>query len=85
MKTILSVLVTLIVITNISLASSLRRPPAHPPKESVLACEKQDDEDECEFIHEGNVLRGTCFSPNDAWPLACKPYVQPEKLANHDF
>lgn len=68
------ILASLIVFTNISQASFHLRPPTQPPRESILACEQRSYNEECEFRHQDRVLRGTCFSPNESLPLACKPY-----------
>lgn len=44
-----------------------------PPKEALEACEGKQADDACSFTHDGKELVGTCFTPAEDKPLACRP------------
>ncbi len=49
------------------------RPPGPPPNEAIEACENAEPGDACSFEGKDGVLEGTCFSPREDLPLACRP------------
>lgn len=55
-------------------AQGKRRRGRKPPKRALLACEDKESGTSCSFNSEkrGEVT-GTCFSPSDDKPLACRP------------
>lgn len=54
-----------------------RRPPP-PPQEALDACEDLAQGDACSFEGKNGAVEGTCFSPDDAHPLACRPAKPPK-------
>lgn len=50
-----------------------RCPPPRPPKVAVEACASRAAGDACAFDDDGHHVTGTCFTPDDDKPLACKP------------
>lgn len=56
----------------IALANDRPRPPA-PPQEAIDACAERAAGDACAFDHGDHHVTGTCFSPDEDRPLACKP------------
>ncbi len=53
-----------------------QRPP-RPPQEALDACVELAAGDACEFDHDGHHVTGTCFTPDEDHPLACKPDQPP--------
>ncbi|MEM6295405.1 MAG: hypothetical protein AAGA54_29295 [Myxococcota bacterium] len=51
-----------------------RRAPPRPPKAAVDACIGKQRDAACSFEgRQGETVQGTCFSPADDAPLACRP------------
>lgn len=54
--------------------------PRHPPREALDACADKDSGDSCSFTgREDATVEGTCFSPDDDKPLACRPDNAPDE------
>lgn len=64
---------TLAVLVFVSFTAFAQR----PPKEAVVACEGKAAGAACQFTHEQRDLTGTCFSPSEDKPLACRPANAP--------
>jgi hypothetical protein len=47
--------------------------PRRPPPEAVFACEDATADDECSFEINDTLLRGNCYTPDENFPLACRP------------
>ncbi len=48
--------------------------PPRPPREAVEACSGKSSGDSCTFSgRAGETLSGTCFTPAQDKPLACRP------------
>ncbi len=47
--------------------------PKGPPPEAIEACQNAEQGDACSFEGRDGVLQGTCFSPREDLPLACRP------------
>lgn len=64
-----------VVMLGASVASG--RPPRRPPQEAIDACQNAQAGDACSFEGRDGVLEGTCFSPREDLPLACRPSNRP--------
>ncbi|KIG19296.1 hypothetical protein DB30_03852 [Enhygromyxa salina] len=52
--------------------------PPRPPREAVEACVDKASGDACSFEgREGETVDGSCFTPEDDKPLACRPEQPP--------
>ncbi|MCA9682046.1 MAG: hypothetical protein KC457_07600 [Myxococcales bacterium] len=54
--------------------------PGHrpPPPEALEACVDMEAGEACAFIgREGDTIEGTCFTPSQDKPLACRPSQPP--------
>ena len=49
----------------------------HPPPEALAACEGRSAGDACSFERDDEEVEGTCFTPADDKPLACRPSEAP--------
>ncbi len=53
--------------------------PGHPPREAVDACEDLEAGEACAFEgRDQENVTGTCFTPDEEKPLACRPDDAPE-------
>ncbi len=49
-----------------------------PPPQAIEACNGKTAGDQCEFKgRKGDILKGTCFTPDKDKPLACRPNDRP--------
>ncbi len=54
-----------------------------PPKVAVEACANSSAGQQCSFEGKRGSESGTCFSPSEERPLACKPDRQGKKKKKH--
>ena len=61
------------------MADGDRQRPPRPPREAVEACEDLEAGEECAFEgRDQETVTGTCFTPDQDKPLACRPDDAPE-------
>lgn len=54
--------------------------PPRPPREALEACEEMEAGDACAFQGRNDeTVEGTCFTPGDDKPLACRPSDPPPR------
>ena len=53
--------------------------PPRPPKEALDACQSKKAGDACAFSGRSGEKSGTCFTPDPAKPLACRPGDGPHR------
>lgn len=56
-----------------------RRTPPTPPPEAVAACSGKSVGASCTFQHKGRSETGSCFTPDPAQAVACKPARPPRE------
>ncbi len=56
-----------------------RRTPPTPPPEAVAACSGKSVGTPCTFQHKDRTETGTCFTPDPAQAIACKPVRPPRE------
>ncbi len=56
-----------------------RRAPRTPPPEAVAACSGKAVGAACTFQHKDRTETGTCFTPDPAQAIACKPVRPPRE------
>ena len=59
-----------------------RRTPPTPPPEAVAACAGKSVGTSCTFQHKDRTETGTCFTPDPAQAVACKPVRPPREDAS---
>ncbi len=59
-----------------------RRSPPTPPPEAVAACAGKAVGAACTFQHKDRTETGTCFTPDPAQAIACKPVRPPREDAS---
>jgi len=47
--------------------------PPPPPPSAIAACDNSEADDTCQFNYSQTVIHGVCFTPDEKFPLACKP------------
>ena len=51
-----------------------------PPREAIDACSDKDSGDDCSFSgRDDETVSGSCFTPADDKPLACRPDSPPPR------
>lgn len=48
-----------------------------PPEEALTACKSLTSGQSCSFTRDNASVQGTCFSPEEGKPLACRPSNAP--------
>jgi hypothetical protein len=65
--------------TSTPAGSTRPGPPRTPPPEAVAACSGKSAGAACTFQHKDRTETGSCFTPDPALPVACKPVRPPRE------